>query len=452
MKTLEILNVLFYSILFFVTVNTLLSLLLWNYRRTKLYGLTFLFWLVNGVNLGFQFLYPQTKEEIAMVYGIGVFPMIIAYSIVCELIKIKAKYFLFILTTIFSLVLTSIFLYFGVPFTLSALPFAITLALPLIVAMKHIFIDKRHESSMLDRILGGILGLWVIHCFNFAFFRMDPDAPVYGWITAYALYDLLAIILPATVIVNQTRTERERLRLLVEERTSELSIALDDKENLLKILIHDISTPLTVMRWYLTGLKKADDPNKYIDKIIKSQEIVESIVKKVRKLHLDPKAQKIAQTSLLKCIEEIHFIFEKTLEQKGLQFLVTDHTKGNDLFMTDSFTFTHHILSNIISNAIKFSYPKGVINLSISREGHYLQLSIQDQGKGMNQQTIDEILSNSITSSHQGTQGEVGTGLGLGIVTSMLTHFKGSISIKSKEFSDEVSDHGTTITLLLPIP
>ena len=450
MENLPVLKVLFYSVMFFVVANSVLSLFLWHLRRTKVYGLTFLFWFSNIFYLWFQFFFPQTTHEIVLVYGVGVVPMYITYRIICEIIRITPKVKPFVLITTGATVLTGVLLNQQVSFTLAALPFALALSAPLVMSIKHIFFDYRHLTSGLEKILGAILGLWIVHCFNFAFFRMEPNAPLYGWITTYALYDLLAIILPATVIVNQAKTEKERLHALVNERTSELSIALLDKENLLKILVHDISNPLTVMKWYLTSVKKAEDPTQYIDKIIKSQEIVESIVSKVKTLQTAPKSQNIVKVSLPQCVAEIKFVFEKALEQKNIKLNVIDQTNGDESFLADQFTFTHNILSNLISNAIKFSFPNSTITILMARKNDLLNLIIKDNGKGMSQELIHHLCNNTTVSSTPGTNGEVGTGYGLGITRSMLTHFKGEMQIASKEFLNNGEEHGTTITISLP--
>lgn len=450
MQIHTVLHVLFLSVIFFVVANTLLSYLLWKFNGNKVYALTFRFWLYNILYLCLQFFYPQTKNEIVLVYGFGMLPLYITYTIVCEILKIQAKVKPFLASAIINTVLTLVLLHFNAPFTIAALPFAVALALPIIFAIKNIFIDYRHQSSMLEKILGGILVVWVIHCFNFPLFRMEADAPLYGWITTYALYDLMAIILPATVIANLAKTEKERLNQLVLERTNQLSAVLADKETLLKILIHDISNPLTVMRWYLTGVKKAEDPSKYIEKITKSQDIVEDIVRKVKALQSGPQSQKLTPVSMLKCIAEMSFVFEKHLEEKQVKLKVIDDTQGDDLFLADPFTFTHSILSNFISNAIKFSPSRGEITLHLSRNFGVLQLIIKDQGAGMSQEMRHSLLSDTTISSTPGTQGELGTGLGIGIARNLLTHFNGDFKIEAKEILHHPSDHGTSIILTFP--
>ena len=64
------------------------------------------------------------------------------------------------------------------------------------------------------------MALYIIHCFNFAFFRMVPEAQMWGWPVAYALYQILASIMPVTSLEYFHRGEKRRLNSLVKNRTA----------------------------------------------------------------------------------------------------------------------------------------------------------------------------------------------------------------------------------------
>ena len=452
MGTLSVLNTLFLSLICFVTINTVLSLFLWRSSRYRIYRLMLKFWISNIIYLGIQFFYPVTKNEIVLAYAFGVLPMFLAYTVVCEILKREPRYKPFILFTLVTGVVTLILLSLDVSFTIAALPFALALSYPLVMAVKMIFIDHKKEATPLQKALGVVFIVWIIQCLNFAFFRMMPNAPLYGWIGTYALLDVLAIILPAISIEEHQRTERARLQKLVTQRTADLSNALNDKENLLRILIHDISTPLTVMRWYLTSLKNnpAEKLEKYFDKIQKSQETVENIVKKVKELQTQS-SSKLSPISVSKSTDELVFLFEQSLAYKNLKLEIKDSTSPSDLILGDQFTLTHNVLSNLISNAIKFSFPDTSIILSIYKQNESLIVSIKDHGIGMEPEAIQKILNNSPIQSTPGTQGEYGTGYGLGIVSTLLRNFKGCLKIESIPYKEGLRNHGTTMTITFPL-
>jgi len=453
MNSEHILSALHISLCCFVAINLVLSLILWKYSKHKVYKKIVKYWAATIVFFAFQFFFPHTPLQIALAYGFGILPMIYVYILVYRLFRLEIEINKFLMIHIVAITSTLIFWKLDYGFTAMALPISISLSIPLLFSIKTIFLSHRSQASLLQRLLGCLLCFWIPHCFTFAFFRMVEGAEFFGWITSYTLYDMMAILLPAIAVEESFRTEKIRLETQVRSRTVDLQRALGDKENLLKILVHDISNPLTVMRWYLTDLKKrpTQDPSQYIEKIVKSQEIVENIVKKVRTLQAEPKSQSVTPVSFSKCLEELHFVFEKALLAKNLTLQVLDHTNGKDLIMADQFSLTHNVLSNFVNNSIKFSFPNSVIKIIISNTDDQLRVEIQDSGVGMNQETIQSIYNNQNVQSSQGTQGENGSGLGLGIAKTMLKNFGASLEIESKEFNEASNNHGTKIILKFPL-
>lgn len=452
MTTLSVVNTLFVALMCFVFINTILSFFLWKYSHHPVYSKILKLWVSSFIYLGSQFFFPVTQSEIILVYGVGIIPMLLTYSIVCEVLGKETFYDKFIVFFLIATATTLSFIYFETSFVIAALPYSMALSFPLIMGIKMLFIDHKGRITLLQRVLGLVLIAWVIQIFNFAFFRMVPGTQLYGWVTVYGLYDILAIVLPAVSIEEHLRTEKERLQRLVTERTNELSVALNDKETLLKILIHDISNPLTVMRWYLKGIKTGygqHNSELYLSKIERSQEIVENVVKKVKELQTQSH-NKLSIISINKCVEEVKFVFEKALQFKNITLQFKDESEGKDFILADQFTFTHSILSNLVSNAIKFSHPDSEISLIVRNDGESVRITLTDSGIGMDSRTINQIYSNADIESRPGTKDEHGTGYGLGIVNSMLRSLKGRMEIYSYDQKDGQNETGTTITLIIP--
>ncbi|MFA5583118.1 MAG: HAMP domain-containing sensor histidine kinase [Bacteriovoracaceae bacterium] len=444
---------LFISLSCFVVINLMLSVVLWKYSKHPIYQKIVKYWGSTVIFFAFQFFFPHTHIQIVLAFGFGILPMLYVYTLVYNLLGAKTKVKNFLVFHFLAVCTTLILWNLDFGFTAIALPISASISLPLLFSIKTIFISKRSQATLLQQLLGGLLVFWVPHCFTFSFFRMVEGTQFFGWVTSYTLYDIMAILLPAIAIEESFKTEKIRLETQVQARTDELSHALSDKETLLKILVHDISNPLTVMRWYLTGIKK--NPNQdfhtYIDKVLKSQEIVENIVKKVRVLQTEPKSQNIVPISFLKCIEELHFVFEKALLAKNITLTVTDETNGLDTIMADQFSLTHNILSNFVNNSIKFSFPDSDIKIIVSHNHESLQVRIQDSGLGMSAETIQNIFSDKEIQSAQGTHGEDGTGFGLSIAKNILKDFGGRLEIQSQEYSKTATNHGTTIILNFPL-
>ena len=74
-----------------------------------------------------------------------------------------------------------------------------------------------------------------------------------------------------------------------------------------------------------------------------------------------------------------------------------------------------------------------------------VQVIIEDNGIGMNETLIDQILKNDLIKSNKGLDGEKGSGIGLQLVKQLIQRNKGTISIRS------ILAKGTIFKLNLPI-
>jgi signal transduction histidine kinase len=91
--------------------------------------------------------------------------------------------------------------------------------------------------------------------------------------------------------------------------------------------------------------------------------------------------------------------------------------------------FTHTIVGNLVSNAIKFSPPKSRILVSLHLDGmnDELVIEVTDQGEGISSTRLHSIFDAGGQTSSVGTRGELGTGFGLPLVRATLAIFGGRI-------------------------
>lgn len=109
---------------------------------------------------------------------------------------------------------------------------------------------------------------------------------------------------------------------------------------------------------------------------------------------------------------------------------------------TGSEEMLEHVWLNLLENAVKFSYPGGLIRLQAFRRDGAIQVSISDEGVGMDQNTIKHIYDRFF-------QGETahsaeGNGLGLSLVHRIVELCGGRILVESAEKA------GTTFHIILP--
>ncbi|GAA4466441.1 hypothetical protein GCM10023093_20590 [Nemorincola caseinilytica] len=116
------------------------------------------------------------------------------------------------------------------------------------------------------------------------------------------------------------------------------------------------------------------------------------------------------------------------LLKKGQQ-IKYEHTGKSPLVTLDP-SMMKHIISNLLSNAMKFSFEDSTIHLSTKVAGKKLTISVQDHGMGIPKEDIDSLFKRFFRSSN--ATNIQGTGLGLHIVSKYTELMKGTVKCDSK--------------------
>ncbi len=102
-------------------------------------------------------------------------------------------------------------------------------------------------------------------------------------------------------------------------------------------------------------------------------------------------------------------------------------------------------LSNLLSNAMKFS-PRGeTVRVTCHRESDTVQITVSDRGPGVPEDFRESIFDRFSQVDGSSTRNQSGTGLGLAITRELITKMEGSVDFES------VADEGTRFWLRLPI-
>ncbi len=116
----------------------------------------------------------------------------------------------------------------------------------------------------------------------------------------------------------------------------------------------------------------------------------------------------------------------------------------NELILSDS-NMIDTVLRNLIQNAIKFSYPGGKVIISSQTEHEWMWIQIADKGIGISKKRIKSIFKLDRTFSTVGTNGEVGSGLGLHVCNELIKKCGGKLDIISQE------GNGTKVKFSIPL-
>ncbi|MBN8544521.1 MAG: PAS domain-containing protein [Ignavibacteria bacterium] len=133
--------------------------------------------------------------------------------------------------------------------------------------------------------------------------------------------------------------------------------------------------------------------------------------------------------------------FEATASFKKISFV--NNTRKNATVWADLYMLKL-IFRNLISNAIKFSYPGGKIVISSEEVANFTEISVEDQGTGIGEDDLGKLFRIDTRLSTEGTLKEKGTGLGLNISKGVIDLHGGTINIQS------ALGKGTKVTFSLP--
>ena len=224
---------------------------------------------------------------------------------------------------------------------------------------------------------------------------------------------------------------------------------------LVRILCHDIANPLSIILGNATiGMdQNKDNPMafKFFEKVERAGIIVSDLIDSVRKLEKQKSSSTklvIGPVSLKEAINHIEFVFATKLSEKDIR-LDLEPLKSDVRVIAEAHTLHNEVLSNVISNAIKFSHPGGNIEFTVRINKRKVIIGIRDFGIGMPEEVINDLFNHEVAKSRQGTNNEVGTGFGMPLVQDFMAIYGGTVTVNSLEENNcsegEVS--GTLIEL-----
>ena len=105
----------------------------------------------------------------------------------------------------------------------------------------------------------------------------------------------------------------------------------------------------------------------------------------------------------------------------------------------------HQVIYNLTENGVKYTGSGGAVQVSLRREGEWVELSVADNGPGIPEEDLDRIFERFYRVDKGRSRELGGTGLGLSIVKHIVGLYGGDVSVASEP------QVGTTFTVRLPM-
>ena len=221
------------------------------------------------------------------------------------------------------------------------------------------------------------------------------------------------------------------------------------KEETRKVMLtvtHEMRSPLSAIKDYARKIAKQtseqDESNRYATKIVETSKGLTTMIDSFLtyfKLENGKTTLNIRPFRLVDIAEQLKLEYELLAAHKRLDFVVENHAKG---VVNGDKEKVLTIGRNLLSNAIKFT-DKGEVVLTTRYEKGEFVLAVKDTGTGMDEHQRKKIfkefarLGNAVTQS--------GFGLGLSIVSNLVSLMKGSIDVASQK------GLGSIFTVTLPL-
>ncbi|EJO5347249.1 HAMP domain-containing histidine kinase [Clostridium botulinum] len=227
------------------------------------------------------------------------------------------------------------------------------------------------------------------------------------------------------------------------------SISIDNKnykdlhQKMISNISHDIRTPLTALMGYVDLLLDnsitEEKKEEYI-KIIKERgialkDLMEEFFE-ITKLECNDVKINIEKINISEIVRTDIITFMNEINEKNItpQINIGDE----EIFALGDKSYVSRIISNLISNSLKYGHEGKVIGIDLKEEDKWITLSIWDKGKGIDKNQLPYIFDRLYTGENSRNRNLQGSGLGLSIVKNMVHHMKGTITVQSVPYEKTV--------------
>lgn len=240
-----------------------------------------------------------------------------------------------------------------------------------------------------------------------------------------------------------------RRRSLIAFQEQERQAALENVERKLSFLSnisHDLKTPLSMILGPVSLLKeKTKDPEskKSLETVYDNAVRLNNMIHRTLELqHLEDGDENLLILSTFDVVEFCKGVFEVFKENNTRKTFIF-HSSCAQLFIEADAVKFDSVITNLLSNACKYSGESSTISCGISTNGNEVEITVSDDGVGI--ADIDQpLVFQRMFRAPSTSRLHEGTGLGLYLIKKYLELMKGNIALYSKE------GQGTTFVVTLP--
>ena len=244
---------------------------------------------------------------------------------------------------------------------------------------------------------------------------------------------------------KQMKQQLERQKIDLEDVLAAAQHANKAKTTFLNNMSHDIRTPMNAIIGF-TSLAAAHIDNReqvqdYLSKITTSSNHLLSLINDVLDMsRIESGRVKIEEkeTYLPEVMHDLKTIVQADITSRQLEFYIDTADVVNEHILCDKLRL-NQVLLNLLSNAMKFTKPGGMVSVRILQKGNApdgfasYEFQVKDTGMGMSKEFLEHIFEPFEREKTSTVSGIQGTGLGMAITRNIVDMMGGVITVVSEE-------------------
>ena len=239
---------------------------------------------------------------------------------------------------------------------------------------------------------------------------------------------------------SQLCQDFEEMRKRLKESTEEKILMDKENKELFSNISHDLKTPITAVKGYVEGIMDgvADTPEKmdrYVRTIYNKTNEMDHLINeltfysKIDTNRIPYTFSKLnVEDYFSDCAEELGL----EMETRGIELVYANYVEKDVQVIADGEQI-RRVIHNIVSNAIKYmEKPKGIIQLRVKDVGDFIQVEIEDNGKGIAAKDLPYIFDRFYRTDVSRNSSKGGSGIGLSIVKKIMEDHGGKVWATSR--------------------
>ena len=239
---------------------------------------------------------------------------------------------------------------------------------------------------------------------------------------------------------SQLCQDFEEMRKRLKESTEEKILMDKENKELISNISHHLKTPITAVKGYVEGIMDgvADTPEKmdrYVRTIYNKTNEMDHLINeltfysKIDTNRIPYTFSKLnVEDYFSDCAEELGL----EMETRGIELVYANYVEKGVQVIADGEQI-RRVIHNIVSNAIKYmEKPRGIIQLRVKDVGDFIQVEIEDNGKGIAAKDLPYIFDRFYRTDVSRNSSKGGSGIGLSIVKKIMEDHGGKVWATSR--------------------